>query len=66
MTSVNEAPLSRFARPDAWRLLKNLLGGIVILAVWLALWTWLAAGVLRPLSAVPRLSAERAAASDAI
>jgi hypothetical protein len=34
----------------AARLAKNLLGGAIILAVWLALWTWLALGVVRPLS----------------
>ena len=66
MTSVNAAPFSRFSTPDAWRLLRNLLGGAVILAVWLALWTWLAAGVVRPLAAVPRLVAEHASAADVI
>jgi hypothetical protein len=66
VTRMNEALLSRFASPDGWRLLKNLLGGVVILAVWLALWAWLAAGVVRPLSAVPRLASERAAAVDAL
>jgi hypothetical protein len=35
---------------DGWRLLRNLVGGLIIFAVWLSLWTWLALGVVRPLS----------------
>jgi hypothetical protein len=63
MATAYETPLRLF-RTDGWRLLRNLLGGALILAVWLALWTWLAAGVVRPLSSVPRLQAERAAVAE--
>jgi hypothetical protein len=38
---------------DGWRHARNLLGGLLILAVWLSLWAWMAFGVARPLSAVP-------------
>ncbi len=57
MTGMNEGMLSAQATRDGWRLFKNHLGGAVILLVWLALWTWVAAGVVRPLSAVPSLGA---------
>lgn len=33
---------------DRWRRLRDLLGGLVILAVWLSLWSWVAVGVLAP------------------
>ena len=35
-----------------WRLWKNLLGGLLIVLVWLSLWAWMAVGVVRPLSAM--------------
>ncbi len=52
MAQSNEATFQQYAVRDSWRLAKNLLGGAIILAVWLALWTWLALGVVRPLSGV--------------
>jgi F0F1-type ATP synthase membrane subunit a len=66
MTNVNEYPLRRLGQTDGWRLYRNLLGGALILAVWLALWTWFAAGVVRPVSSASRLAAERAAAAERI
>jgi len=35
---------------DRWRSVRDLLGGLVILAVWLSLWSWVALGVLAPAS----------------
>ena len=64
MTTVTEYPFRRLSRADGWRVFRNLVGGALILAVWLALWTWLAAGVVRPLSSVPRLQVERAAVAE--
>jgi hypothetical protein len=64
MASLNESPLARLSSRDGRRILRNLVGGAAILAVWLALWAWFAAGVLRPLAALPRLAAERPAAVE--
>ena len=64
MTFTQEAPLSQLSSRDGRRLLRNLLGGSLIVLVWFALWAWMAAGVVRPLSTVPRLSGERAALVD--
>jgi hypothetical protein len=66
MATMNEIPLERFSSRDARRLLRNLLGGALIVLVWFALWAWIAAGVVSPLSAVPRLAAEPRAAASAI
>lgn len=33
-----------------WRLVRDLLGGALVLAVWLSLWSWVAVGVVGPLS----------------
>lgn len=33
-----------------WRVVRDLLGGVLVLAVWLSLWSWVAVGVLGPLS----------------
>jgi hypothetical protein len=33
-----------------WRVVRDLLGGLLVLAVWLALWSWVAIGVVGPLS----------------
>ncbi len=35
-----------------WRVMRDLLGGALILAVWLGLWAWVAVGVGAPLSRV--------------
>ena len=35
-----------------WRAMRDLLGGALILAVWLGLWAWVAVGVGAPLSHV--------------
>jgi ferric-dicitrate binding protein FerR (iron transport regulator) len=45
--------LARVASRNAGRLARHLLGGTLIVAVWLSLWTWLAVGVVGPLSTVP-------------
>lgn len=37
---------------DRWRMVRDLLGGALILAVWLGLWAWVAVGVGAPLSRV--------------
>jgi hypothetical protein len=50
MAQTYETTLQRYAVRDGKRLASNLLGGALILAVWLALWTWLALGVVRPIS----------------
>jgi hypothetical protein len=55
MRRMDDGTLSRIAAGDGWRLLRNLLGGLVILAIWLSLWAWVALGVMRPLSRVPSL-----------
>ncbi len=55
-----EAPLARLSRRDGWRLLKNVLGGTVILALWLSLWAWVAVGVVGPLSSTTRTAGEPA------
>jgi hypothetical protein len=57
MPRIDNGPLARLSTRHPWQILKNLLGGAVIFLVWLALWAWLAAGVVRPLSTVPALRA---------
>lgn len=37
---------------DAWRAVSDLFGGALAVVVWLALWTWMAAAVVAPLSGV--------------
>lgn len=37
---------------DRWRRVRDLLGGALILVVWLGLWAWVAMGVGAPLSRV--------------
>lgn len=37
---------------ERWRLVRELLGGALILLVWIGLWTWVAVGVGAPLSRV--------------
>lgn len=37
-------------RRARWRLVRDLLGGALVLAVWLSLWSWVAIGVVGPLS----------------
>lgn len=51
------------AKRDVWRSVSDLLGGALALAVWLALWTWIAIGVVGPLSSVFE-SGQRAAVSS--
>ncbi len=55
-TTTRSAFLSRPARRDRWQALRDLLGGGLVLALWLALWTvtWAAvAGPLAPAAAQP-------------
>ena len=50
---------------DVWRILRDLLGGFVILAVWLALWSWVLLGVMGPLSTIrPAADGSRASAVE--
>jgi hypothetical protein len=35
---------------DGWRAASDLIGGALAIAAWVALWTWMAAAVLGPLS----------------
>ena len=56
------AALSGIQAGDRWRAFRNLLAGLLIVAVWLSLWTWVAVGVLRPLSALTGGAAPRARA----
>ncbi len=63
MQRSSEVRFGRFASTagaralkDAWRIFRDLVGGFVILAVWLALWGWVLLGVMGP-----RPVAERAA-----
>jgi hypothetical protein len=65
MPRIDDGPLARLSAREPWQILKNLFGGTVILAVWLALWVWLAAGVVRPLSTLPSLRASAVAAERA-
>ncbi|ABS25091.1 hypothetical protein [Anaeromyxobacter sp. Fw109-5] len=44
-----------------WRLVRDLLGGALVLAVWLSLWSWVALGVVGPLSQLAGAERERAA-----
>jgi len=66
MASANDRPLATWATRDGRRLLRNLLGGLVILVVWLSLWAWVALGVVRPLSRVPPLFHGAAAISQRV
>ena len=45
-----DAPLA--PRAGSWRRLMDLLGSLLILAVWLSLWAWVAVGVAAPLGRV--------------
>ncbi len=49
-------PLERFAARGGRGFARHLLGGTLIVAVWLSLWTWVAAGVVAPLSTIPTAS----------
>jgi hypothetical protein len=57
MNGIDVGTLARLSARDPWQFAKHLLGGAVIVLVWLALWAWVAAGVVRPLSGVPSLQA---------
>jgi len=46
-------PFERFAARGGRGFARHLLGGTLILAVWLSLWTWVATGVVAPLSSIP-------------
>ena len=49
-------PFERFADRAGRGFARHLLGGTLIVAVWLSLWTWVAAGVVAPLSTIPTAS----------
>jgi len=49
-------PFERFAARGGRGFARHLLGGTLIVAVWLSLWTWVAAGVVAPLSTIPTAS----------
>ncbi|HYS80937.1 MAG TPA: DUF2917 domain-containing protein [Anaeromyxobacteraceae bacterium] len=49
-------PFERFAGRGGRGFARHLLGGTLIVAVWLSLWTWVAAGVVAPLSTIPTAS----------
>lgn len=55
----------RAAKADGWRRLMDLLGGLLILAVWLSLWAWVAVGVAAPLGRIGA-GAPGAAASTSV
>ena len=48
-------PAGELARPLA--VVRDLLGGALVLAVWLSLWSWVAIGVVGPLSQAAAASA---------
>jgi hypothetical protein len=55
------------SKRDVWRAAGDLLGGVLPLLVWLALWAWMAAAVVRPLSSVfPAPDAARAGSAVSI
>ncbi len=56
------AALSGIQAGGRWRVFRNLLVGLLIFAVWLSLWTWVAVGVLRPLAALTGAAAPGAGA----
>jgi hypothetical protein len=66
MTSITNAfenPVpSRAARRHRWQLVRDLLGGALVLAVWLTLWTVTWAAVAGPLA--PDVSTRAVAASE--
>ena len=64
ISRVAPPPFARLAVRDGRQLARHLLGGALIIAVWLSLWTWVAVGVVRPLSAVPQADVTEAS-SDA-
>jgi len=49
-------PFERFAARAGRGFARHLLGGTLVVAVWLSLWTWVAAGVVAPLSPIPAAS----------
>ena len=53
VTLPRPAPLARFAARAGGRQARHLLGGALIVAVWLSLWAWMAAQVAAPLAAAP-------------
>ncbi len=58
------AELAGIHTGDRWRLFRNLLGGFIIVAVWLSLWTWVTVGVVQPLSHIAGASGEPAVAVE--
>jgi hypothetical protein len=44
---------ARLAGRNVGQLARHLLGGALVVAVWVSLWTWLAVGVVGPLSTAP-------------
>ncbi|HEX7622332.1 MAG TPA: hypothetical protein VF400_02095, partial [Anaeromyxobacteraceae bacterium] len=57
-------PFDRFAARGGRGFARHLLGGTLILAVWLALWTWVAVGVAAPLSTIPTASSAAVLVND--
>ena len=55
-TARTARPFERFAVRGGRGFARHLLGGTLIVAVWLSLWTWMAAGVVAPLSTIPTAS----------
>jgi hypothetical protein len=47
--SLDPRAISDSGWRDRWRAVRELLGGALILAVWLSLWSWVALGVAAPL-----------------
>ena len=63
MSRIDDGPLARLSTRQPRHSAHHLLGGTMILLVWLALWAWLAVGVVRPLSTMPSLRTSAAAAA---
>jgi hypothetical protein len=63
-TVPDELPvLARLSGRDAGRIARHLLGGALVLAAWVSLWTWMAMGVVGPLSTLPEPGAEVASSA---
>jgi hypothetical protein len=55
----------RRAQRDVWRAVSDVFGGALSLAVWVALWAWMAVAVVGPLSGVLSSAAGARAAAAA-
>lgn len=58
-------PSREETRRARWRVVRDLLGGALVLAVWLSLWSWVAIGVVGSLSHATSAVARVAAAERA-